>query len=83
MPIYEYSCESCGVTIDLLQRVSDPAPTECGKCGAQGTLRKLVSRTTFQLKGGGWYSDLYSSKPSSPPASSEKPPSSAGTSATT
>jgi hypothetical protein len=26
-------------------------------------VRRLISRTSFVLKGGGWYSDLYSSKP--------------------
>jgi putative FmdB family regulatory protein len=61
MPIYEYSCQSCGKMIDVLQKVSDPTPESCGACGAQGTLSKVVSRSSFVLKGGGWYSDLYSS----------------------
>ncbi|HYO54111.1 zinc ribbon domain-containing protein [Archangium sp.] len=61
MPIYEYSCNSCEKTIDVLQKVSDPTPETCTACGAQNTLSKVVSRTSFVLKGGGWYSDLYSS----------------------
>lgn len=61
MPIYEYACAQCGKTSDVLQKVSDPAPPTCTECGAQGTLSRLVSRTSFVLKGGGWYSDLYSS----------------------
>lgn len=61
MPIYEYSCKSCEKTIDVLQKVSDPAPEACTECGATGTLSRVVSRTSFVLKGGGWYSDLYSS----------------------
>src|SRR5687767_12001845 len=61
MPIYEYSCQSCGKTIDVLQKVSDPTPEACTACGATGSLTKLVSRSSFVLKGGGWYSDLYSS----------------------
>ena len=61
MPIYEYSCQSCGKTIDVLQKVSDPTPEVCSECGATGSLSKLVSRSSFVLKGGGWYSDLYSS----------------------
>lgn len=44
-----------------MHKVSDPAPAECPECKAQGTLEKRVSRTSFQLKGGGWYSDLYAS----------------------
>lgn len=61
MPIYEYACSQCGKMNDVLQKVSDPAPSTCVACGAQGTLSKVVSRSSFVLKGGGWYSDLYSS----------------------
>ncbi|MBN9685470.1 MULTISPECIES: FmdB family zinc ribbon protein [unclassified Corallococcus] len=61
MPIYEYGCSACGKTIDVLQKMSDPTPPACTACGAQGTLSKQVSRSSFHLKGGGWYSDLYGS----------------------
>lgn len=61
MPIYEYRCQKCGKELELLHKVSDPAPTVCPECNAEGSLERLVSRTSFQLKGGGWYSDLYSS----------------------
>lgn len=61
MPIYEYSCESCGNTVDVMQKVNDPGPAQCQSCGKQGTMKRVVSRTSFVLKGGGWYSDLYSS----------------------
>ena len=82
MPIYEYSCQSCGKLIDVLQKVSDPTPETCTACGAQGSLSKVVSRSSFVLKGGGWYADLYSSKKdgsssSSTSASSSSAPSSA------
>jgi putative FmdB family regulatory protein len=59
MPIYEYACQSCGKTIDVLQKISDPTPAACTACGAEGSLSKVVSRSSFVLKGGGWYSDLY------------------------
>ena len=62
MPIYEYSCEKCGKMVDVLQKMDDPAPKKCEACGAKGKLTKVVSRTSFVLKGGGWYSDLYGSK---------------------
>ncbi|RKH48565.1 zinc ribbon domain-containing protein [Corallococcus sp. AB050B] len=61
MPIYEYGCSACGKTIDVLQKMSDPTPPACTACGAQNTLSKQVSRSSFHLKGGGWYSDLYGS----------------------
>ena len=66
MPIYEYECSQCHQTSDALQKVNDPAPETCPKCGARNTLSRLLSRTSFVLKGGGWYADLYSSsKPKS------------------
>jgi putative FmdB family regulatory protein len=61
MPIYEYLCESCGKVNEKLQKVYDPPPARCDECGSR-KLAKLVSRSAFQLKGGGWYSDLYASK---------------------
>ncbi|HTN51235.1 MAG TPA: zinc ribbon domain-containing protein [Anaeromyxobacter sp.] len=60
MPIYEYVCEACGKLTEVMQRMSDPPPAACGECGSP-KLARLVSRTSFQLRGGGWYSDLYSS----------------------
>jgi len=60
VPIYEYLCEDCGKVTESLQKVNDPPPKTCGECGGRH-LAKLVSRSAFQLKGGGWYADLYSS----------------------
>jgi len=60
VPIYEYLCEDCGKVTEALQKVNEPPPRACGECGGRH-LAKLVSRSAFQLKGGGWYSDLYSS----------------------
>lgn len=61
MPIYEYVCSKCGFETDVLQKLSDPPPSTCDKCGKKKTLKKKMSRTSFQLKGGGWYKDLYGS----------------------
>lgn len=61
MPIYEYVCEKCGKLNEVLQKVNDPAPEKCDACDSTAKLTRIVSRTSFQLKGGGWYSDLYSS----------------------
>ncbi len=63
MPIYEYVCSSCGEKLELLQKISDPAPESCPSCKATQTMARQVSRSSFQLKGGGWYADLYSSVP--------------------
>jgi putative FmdB family regulatory protein len=80
MPIYEYSCSSCGKTIDVLQKISDPAPPTCTACGAENSLSKVVSRSSFVLKGGGWYSDLYSSTKKDGASSSSSSSSSASSS---
>ena len=80
MPIYEYACKTCEKTIDVLQKVSDPTPETCSACGAQGSLSKVVSRTSFVLKGGGWYSDLYSSTKKDGSSSSSSPSSSSSSS---
>jgi putative FmdB family regulatory protein len=77
MPIYEYVCSACEKTSDVLQKVNDPAPSKCEQCGAEGTLSRMVSRTSFVLKGGGWYSDLYGSKKKEAAGSSEKSPTAA------
>ena len=61
MPLFEYRCVQCQHLEEVLQKHGEPAPEECPACGATKTLEKEVSLTSFQLKGGGWYKDLYSS----------------------
>lgn len=62
MPIYEFLCEKCDQTIEIMQKINEPAPEECERCHARQSLKKVVSSTSFHLKGGGWYKDAYSSK---------------------
>jgi putative FmdB family regulatory protein len=64
MPIYEYTCSQCQKLTDVLQKLNELAPERCPACGADGTLSRVVSRTSFVLKGGGWGADLYGSKKS-------------------
>ena len=58
MPVYEYECTSCGKHTEAMQKFSDPPLAECPDCGCG--LRKLISNTSFVLKGSGWYADGYS-----------------------
>ena len=58
MPIYEYACAACGHQFEEWQKMSDKPIKVCPKCKAK-KVEKLISQTSFQLKGGGWYSDLY------------------------
>lgn len=63
MPVYEYLCKGCGHEFEREQRISEAPIKKCPSCGALKA-RRQISRTSFVLKGGGWYSDLYgSSKP--------------------
>ena len=57
MPLYEYGCKGCGHTFEVLQKFSDRTLRTCKLC--HGRLEKLISRTSFQLKGGGWYDQGY------------------------
>ena len=62
MPIYEYGCGVCGPTFERLQKVSDEPVRDCPKCDEKGSVKKLISRSSFVLKGGGWYKDHYGLK---------------------
>jgi len=57
MPIYEYECEECHEVLEVSQSISESPKTTCPACS--GPLKKLISMSSFQLKGGGWYSDGY------------------------
>ena len=59
MPIYEYECTSCRKVLEVFQRLTENSLTTCPNCS--GPVKKLVSMSSFQLKGGGWYADGYSS----------------------
>ena len=63
MPVYEYECQSCRKLIEIWQNLSDDPATSCPAC--KGPLKKIISMSSFQLKGGGWYADGYSSTPAS------------------
>jgi putative FmdB family regulatory protein len=60
MPIYEYECSKCGHHTEALQKFSDPPLKQCEQC--HGSLKKVISQSTFHLKGTGWYVTDYASK---------------------
>ncbi|MEJ2470458.1 MAG: zinc ribbon domain-containing protein [Desulfuromonadales bacterium] len=66
MPMYEYQCQDCGYTFEARQKFSDPPLTVCEMC--QGKVAKLISRTGFTLKGGGWYNQGYGEQAAACPA---------------
>ena len=60
MPIYEYRCLDCDHEFERMQKFSDPPLKTCPSC--EGTVQKLISRSTFHLKGDGWYVTDYARK---------------------
>jgi putative FmdB family regulatory protein len=59
MPIYEYQCQKCG-TFEATQRITEDPLSKCPTC--KGKVKKLISNTSFQLKGTGWYVTDYARK---------------------
>ncbi len=70
MPIYEYECEKCGHIYEKMQKISDKPLSKCPHCS--GSLHKLISQSTFHLKGSGWYVTDYANKSNSSVASVKK-----------
>lgn len=60
MPIYDYACKACGHEFEREQRIHDAPVRKCPECGKLQA-KRLISRTSFVLKGGGWFNDLYAS----------------------
>ncbi len=60
MPIYEYRCGKCGHEFEEWQKITDPATARCSECG--GEAGRLISNTSFVLKGTGWYATDYARK---------------------
>ena len=61
MPVYEYICKACDHEFEREQRISDNPLKKCPKCGAMKA-KRLISRTSFVLKGGGWYETDFKGK---------------------
>jgi len=69
MPIYEYECPSCG-QFEVTQRITEESLKRCPHCKKR-KVRKLMSNTSFQLKGSGWYITDYARKGGAGPGSGE------------
>ncbi|MEU5987892.1 FmdB family zinc ribbon protein [Spirillospora sp. NPDC047418] len=53
MPTYQYVCTECGEPLEVVQKFSDDALTECPACS--GRLRKVFSAAGIIFKGSGFY----------------------------
>jgi putative FmdB family regulatory protein len=76
MPIYEYECAHCGTVEEAFQHFSDKPLTKCKHCS--GKLHRLISHSSFHLKGSGWYVTDYAKKSSPSPTKSKKAETSSG-----
>lgn len=68
MPLYEYHCSKCDEVFQVKQRITEDPLTTHPDCG--GAVERLISATSFVLKGGGWYKTDYAAGGKSAPASS-------------
>lgn len=71
MPTYEYCCNQCNREFEKFQRITEPAHAECPTCGSSDT-RRLISHSSFILKGSGWYVTDYARKNGGNGGASEK-----------
>lgn len=79
MPIYEYRCNNCG-TFEVTQRITEDPLKKCPTCN--GDVNRMISLTSFVLKGSGWYVTDYGRKGKSEASSSETPAATASTTTT-
>ncbi len=64
MPIYEYACEDCFHSFEIMQKISSEPVKACPECGKE-RVKRLVSAPQFKLKGTGWYETDFKTKPKS------------------
>ncbi|BDV00516.1 hypothetical protein TDMWS_06010 [Thermodesulfomicrobium sp. WS] len=57
MPIYEYRCEECHQVFEEWQKDFVERTMRCPICGSES--HRVISNTSFILKGGGWYASGY------------------------
>lgn len=57
MPIYEYECKNCEKVHEVTQKISEDPLKECPDCGKE--VQKIISSSSFALKGTGWYTTDY------------------------
>jgi putative FmdB family regulatory protein len=60
MPIYEYKCKKCGSEFEVFQKITEADAKSCKFC--HGPVNKLMSLSSFQLQGSGWYVTDYAGK---------------------
>jgi len=57
LPIYEYRCEVCGHTFEVMQKLADPAVETCEVCG--GPVARVFHPVAIHFRGSGFYTTDY------------------------
>lgn len=60
MPLYEYYCLKCKDFFEKIVSYKKRDAQICSKCNTSSVKRE-ISKSSFRLKGGGWYKDGYHS----------------------
>jgi len=60
VPLYEYQCQKCSRKTEKIEKVQGPHLKKCPHCG--GKVERMISRTSMQFKGTGWYVTDYAGK---------------------
>jgi len=85
MPLYEYQCDNCNEKFEVMQKFADEPLTRHERCGG-GPVHRLISASSFNFKGSGFYVNDYAKSKStgkdssSPSSSSDSPAKSSETS---
>ena len=59
MPIYRYKCRRCHAELSEFHKMDEKPEITCRVPGCDDKMEKKVVKTSFSLKGGGWYKDGY------------------------
>jgi len=60
MPIYEYECLTCGTIFEAQSSIKNRNTREYGCTKCKGIGKRIISKSSFILKGSGWEKDGYS-----------------------
>lgn len=61
MPLYEYRCSICQETVERLGKMDEPtiACPNCSTPNCSVLMNRIISISSFHLKGNGWYKTDY------------------------
>ena len=74
MPTYEYECDACGHSFEILQSITDAKLRKCPKCKKLKLARLIGTGAGIIFKGSGFYETDYKKKSPSPSESKSESP---------